>query len=304
MLNSIPSTLLGKPIKPNKVYFKQNRKALDLAAEIIAENFATKIDRDIVNSIIEDAKKNTEEPVPPTPSCDKGTPDYEERLRNMSKHLPQVEGYDNNTLLFGETLSKSPAQQEAENLADKFATKTNSDIIDDMIEAANKRGEDSHSICYSAKRIGKEERERRRVRMPLGMWDSQGYWRPNIRISMTAEEQYETNKAMGIEMKMRRMSQAEVVEEMHKRIDPVQDTIDATNKGLTEAFGSHKRKKREEASYRSMKHEEYLVMRENLKNKYVDIVMAMPDEWVLPPRATELFNEVLKVMDNSYGPKR
>ena len=105
-------------------------------------------------------------------------------------------------------------------------------------------------------------------------------------------------------MCIRDRSQAEVVEETHKRIDPVQDTIDATNKGLTEAFGSHKRKKREEASYRSMKHEEYLVMRENLKNKYVDIVMAMPDEWVLPPRATELFNEVLKVMDNSYGPKR
>ena len=309
MLNSIPSTLLGKPIKPNKVYFK-------------------------------------DELIPPSELCDKDTPDYEKRLRNMSKYLPPVQGYDNNTLLFGEkskTDSKeylslmgkmvdetygmemnpdvvkavvedakknakvsdqTSMEKAAEIVAERFVTKINSDIIDDMIEAANKRGEDSHSICYSAKRIGKEERERRRVSMPLGMWDSQGYWRPDIRISMTAEEQYETNKAMGIEMKMRRMSQAEVVEETHKRIDPVQDTIDATNKGLTEAHGSHLRKKREEASYRSMKHEEYLVMRENLKNKYVDIVMAMPDEWVLPPRATELFSEVIKVMDNSYGPKR
>jgi len=79
------------------------------------------------------------------------------------------------------------------------------------------------------------------IGFPYGVWDNDGYWKYNPHLVMSAEEQYEHNKSMGIKMKLRRMPLREELEAYKKQNDPVQDSIEAVNKGLTKAFASHRR---------------------------------------------------------------
>jgi len=78
----------------------------------------------------------------------------------------------------------------------------------------------------------------RAIGFPYGLWDSEGYWKPNPHLVMSPEKQYEHNKSMGMKMKMHRMTDEEV---NYRKVDPVQDSIEAVNKGLTKALGSHRR---------------------------------------------------------------
>lgn len=72
------------------------------------------------------------------------------------------------------------------------------------------------------------------IRFPYGMWDTQGYWTHNPILVMSAEEQYEHNKHIGIPMKLHRMTRKEVERNYN---DPVQAHMESVNRGLEQAKG-------------------------------------------------------------------